>query len=175
MRTALRLTATAGLVATALTTGAAVASAAPAAAHRASVQTLVSRCTGSAIAVRTTARARLVAELACVRKVDGLRPLAVSSSVGRLATSWAQHIAAEGVLSHNLQLGTALASVAPDWTDTGETVGTSTGSVDLIVAAYMRSTEHRTIILDPHLHVVGIGLVRSGGAYWNTLDLVDRV
>jgi uncharacterized protein YkwD len=52
---------------------------------------------------------------------------------------------------------------------TGETLayGSSAGAV---VAAWMKSPPHRSLLLDRDFHVIGVGVKRRGAVLWTTAD-----
>lgn len=141
-----------------------------------SVATLVARCTTQHVAPGTTARVAMFRELQCVRRTAGLPAFAQSSSIGGVAKRWSAAMASSDLLHHNPDLVTQAAAVDNRWQIVGEVIGFSTvgaGQVNRVVAAWLRSPVHRAVLLDPHLKVVGIGLVSSGGRFWATVDLVD--
>lgn len=75
-------------------------------------------------------------------------------------------------LAHNPDLGGDLARAGvTSWSTIGENVGYG-GSVDQIHGMFMGSAGHRANILKGAYSHVGIGVVRSGGTVWITLDFV---
>ena len=75
-------------------------------------------------------------------------------------------------LGHNPDLGGDLDRAGvTGWTSWGENVGYG-GDIDQVHAALLASQGHRADILNPHYSQVGIGVVRSGGTVWVTIDFV---
>lgn len=66
---------------------------------------------------------------------------------------WADQLAASGVLSHDPQPEAAeIVGVGPDW--------------PTVLAAFMRSDDHRPILLGPDAARVGVGVQRADGVVW---------
>jgi uncharacterized protein YkwD len=75
-------------------------------------------------------------------------------------------------LAHNPDLGGDLQRAGiTGWRSYGENVGYGS-DVDQVHARFMGSAGHRANILNPTYSQVGIGVVRSGGTVWVTIDLV---
>jgi uncharacterized protein YkwD len=75
-------------------------------------------------------------------------------------------------LGHNPDLGGDLERAGiGGWRTCGENVGYGS-SVDQIHTLFMGSEGHRANILNPAYGQVGIGVVRSGGTVWVTIDFV---
>ena len=55
------------------------------------------------------------------------------------------------------------------WSKWGENVGRTSGGLDGLQDAFMRSAVHRRNILDSRFKKVGVGVVRRGGTVWVTL------
>ena len=119
---------------------------------------------------------RLVTLINQARADHGLRSLTVTSGTSTVAANWTSHMASQGALSHNPNLGAQLESHgSPNWTTYSENVADGDpSSADAMFTNYMNSPEHRSNILDSHMRYVGVGVVFSGGFAWNTLDFVDQ-
>ena len=105
------------------------------------------------------------------RAQAGLGPLQVSSGAQSVARSWSGHMSRSG-LGHNPDVGGALTRAGvTTWRSWGENVGYA-GSVDQVHGMLMQSAGHRANILAPGYSQVGIGVVRSGGTVWVTMDFV---
>lgn len=102
------------------------------------------------------------------RSAHGLAPLVMRSDLTQIAQSWAAHMAATGVLSHN----PSLASEVTNWLAVGENVGDGPTIGDLD-SAFMASPKHRANVLDPTYDDVGIGTVTRDGMIWITVDFRD--
>ena len=75
-------------------------------------------------------------------------------------------------LAHNPDVGGALRRAGvTGWTSWAENVGYG-GSVEQVHTLFMGSSGHRANILKPAYSQVGIGVVRSGGRVWVTIDFV---
>jgi hypothetical protein len=118
---------------------------------------------------------RLVTLINQARAQQGLAALRVAAGTSQVAQAWSQQIAAAGAISHNPDLQHQLETHgSPDWTAYGENVGTgSPDDPDAVFRAYMASAEHRANILNGAYRFIGVGVVFSGGAAYNTLDFVD--
>ena len=86
------------------------------------------------------------------RASHGLRALTMVSDLHSVATSWSQHMASQGTISHNPNL----TSQGGNWQEIGENVGVGP-SESSIEQAFMNSSEHRANILDPNYTQIGIG------------------
>jgi uncharacterized protein YkwD len=105
------------------------------------------------------------------RAKAGLAPLQLSGGATSVARTWAINMAGSG-LSHNPDLsGDLQRAGVTGWASCGENVGYG-GSVDQVHALFMGSQGHRDNILNGGYSQVGIGVVRSGGKVWVTMDLV---
>lgn len=87
------------------------------------------------------------------RASAGLRPYQYSADLAAVAQSWANQMAARGGISHNPQLQSAVRG----WRYVGENVG-SGGSLQAIQSSFMKSTSHRSNILDRDFTQVGVGV-----------------
>lgn len=136
---------------------------------------LVARCTH--LNVAGTPQALMLAEMNCARKLSGESALRPYKPIGGIASAWSAHMAQTQQLAHNLARAGQVDAVDPRWQRLGEIVGaTSAGGdqVDRIVSQWFLSSVHRHVILNPGLHVVGIGLKPGGGWVWATCDFVDQ-
>ncbi len=102
------------------------------------------------------------------RAAHGLGTLAVHSELTDVARGWAEHLEAEGRLSHNPDLGN---QVTADWEKLAENVGTG-WEIDSIHRAFMDSPSHRANILDGDLTHIGLGVVNAGGQLWVTQNFM---
>ena len=107
-----------------------------------------------------------VAKINDIRSSRGLASLAVDGQLTAVARSWSQHMANDGTLAHNPNLGSQVSG----WRTLGENVGTGP-SVDSIEAAFENSPHHFENMVDPSFNYIGVGVVQdSGGTYWVTED-----
>ena len=105
------------------------------------------------------------------RASAGLPALQMSGGARTVARAWSAQMASSG-MAHNPDLSGDLARAGvTGWMTIGENVGYG-GSVDGIHAMFMGSSGHRANILKAAYSQVGIGVVRSGGTVWVTLDFV---
>jgi len=75
-------------------------------------------------------------------------------------------------LAHNPDLaGDLHRAGVSGWTSCAENVGYGS-SVDQVHKLFMGSSGHRANILNASYSQVGIGVVRSGGTVWVTIDFV---
>lgn len=174
-RSALRGTAVV-LVATAATS---VAVAMPAAAttRKPSVATLIARCTTARPAPGTTVRGAMFAQLQCIRRTAHLHRFSPSAPVAGVARRWSATMAAGAGLTHNPDMPAQVGAADSRWLDAGEIIGcTAAGPAEVgtVVTEWLRSPHHRSVLLDPSLTVVGIGVATADGTLWATVDLVDR-
>lgn len=91
----------------------------------------------------------------------GLHGLAVSGDLVDVARRHAAHMAADGRLFHNPNLGREVSG----WEVVGENVGRGS-DVDSIHAALMGSPSHRHNILDARFTQIGVGVEAAGGELW---------
>ncbi len=94
-----------------------------------------------------------------LRASRGVAPLQVDGNLTGLAQSWADHLAAQGALSHASNLG---AGVTSNWSKLGENVGMG-GDVGSIMNAFVNSPAHYANLVDPAFTHIGIGVSYSGG------------
>jgi len=107
-----------------------------------------------------------IAKINSIRASRGLGTLAVDGQLTAVARSWSQHMAADGTLQHNPNLGSQVSG----WRTLGENVGTGP-SDDSIEAAFENSPHHFENMVDPNYNYIGVGVVQdSNGTYWVTED-----
>lgn len=99
----------------------------------------------------------VASEMNADRVANGRRSLPNHSSLDQKAQAWAEKLARDNKLSHS-----NLSSGAPScWKALGENVGMGP-SVPSIQDAYMRSSDHRTNILNTKWDHVGVGHATRG-------------
>ena len=107
-----------------------------------------------------------VAKINDIRSSRGLASLAVDGQLTAVARSWSQHMADDGTLAHNPNLGSQVSG----WRTLGENVGTGP-SDESIEAAFENSPHHFENMVDPSYNYIGVGVVQdSSGTYWVTED-----
>ena len=105
-----------------------------------------------------------IAKINDIRASRGLGALAVDGQLTAVARSWSQHMAADGTLEHNPNLGSQVSG----WRTLGENVGTGP-SDESIEAAFENSPHHFENMVDPSYNYIGVGVVQdSNGTYWVT-------
>ncbi|GIU84831.1 MAG: hypothetical protein KatS3mg008_1606 [Acidimicrobiales bacterium] len=97
------------------------------------------------------------------RREFGLAPLATHPELTSDSQAWAEHLAATGRLAHDPNFP---ANLSAPWWKAGETVGVSAFGAGDIVRLWMASPSHRSILLDPAMTHVGVGVVETGGLTW---------
>lgn len=124
--------------------------------------TLVAPAPAPAVADTAAHEAAFVSKLNDLRASKGLRTLKVDTRLTGLGRAWADKLADDGRLSHNMNLP----KVAPStWLVLGENVGTG-DDVQSIHNAFVASPGHYKNLLDRRWDSVGIGVVVSGGRIW---------
>ena len=98
-----------------------------------------------------------VSRINAERSARGLRTVVVKSDLVAVARAWSDHMAAEGVISHDPNLPNEV----DGWTALGDNVGKGP-SVATVHEAFMNSSAHRSIILDGRFNQVGVGVTQSG-------------
>ena len=107
-----------------------------------------------------------VNKINAIRASRGLGTLAVDGQLTAVARSWSQHMASDGNLAHNPNLGGQVSG----WRTLGENVGTGPDDSS-IEAAFENSPHHFENIVDPNFNYIGVGVVQdSSGTYWVTED-----
>jgi uncharacterized protein YkwD len=105
------------------------------------------------------------------RAKAGVPPLLISGGARDVAQAWSAQMAESG-LAHNPDLtGDLHRAGVTSWHTKGENVGYS-DSPDQVHELFMASSPHRANIVDPDYTHVGIGIVRSHGKSWVTLDFL---
>lgn len=93
--------------------------------------------------------------------------LEIDERLSRIALRHSRAMARKGELFHSANLPKALG--AAKWTTWGENVGYTTGSLEELQRAFMKSRDHRRNILKRSFEKVGVGVVRRDGEIWATL------
>ena len=107
-----------------------------------------------------------VAKINQIRASRGLGTLAVSGQLTAVARSWSQHMASDGTLEHNPNLGSQVSG----WRMMGENVGTGPDATS-IENAFENSPHHFENMVDPSFTLIGVGVTQdSSGTYWVTED-----
>jgi uncharacterized protein YkwD len=114
-----------------------------------------------------TARHQMLALTNRSRADHGVRRLKLNPRLSRKATRHSRAMASKGTLYHTTNVPRELRPW--HWTTWGENVGMTSGTLSGLQEAFMNSPVHRTNILNGKFRHVGIGVARSGGAYWVTL------
>jgi uncharacterized protein YkwD len=121
-------------------------------------------CAASTAAARTLRPAHGV-ELTIneLRAEHGCEPLRVHAGLARAASRLARTLLADGELDHDAgtPFGDRLEQAAPAAHMWGETLAFGSGDAaqpDAIVESWMRSPEHRAIVLDCRFTLIGIGI-----------------
>lgn len=97
------------------------------------------------------------------RAGSGLRPLTLNGSLNQVALSWANQMAASGVLAHN----PSYASQIPGgWTAAGENVAQGYPTGAEVHAGWMASAGHRANVLG-NFTDIGIAHIAAGGTWWS--------
>ena len=96
------------------------------------------------------------------RTAHGLRPLVLSADLSTLARSHSRQMASATALFHSSSF-----SAICCWSAIAENVGTG-DSVRGVHRAFLRSSTHRSNILDRRMRQVGVGIVATGGRVWVT-------
>src|SRR3981081_4281249 len=121
---------------------------------------------GPAHAYDTGDEASFVSNINQVRASRGLPALAVNGQLTGVARSWAAHMAANGTLSHNPNLG----SQAPGgWRFIAENVGMGP-TASSVEAGFASSAPHYANMTNSPVSQVGVGVVPSNGALWVVED-----
>ncbi|MEY2567095.1 MAG: hypothetical protein QOE35_1624 [Actinomycetota bacterium] len=100
-----------------------------------------------------------------LRAEKGAPPLSVDAELTDIARRWSAHMADQGELSHNPNLG----DEAHDWQMLGENVGTGP-TVESIHNAFVNSEHHYANLVDPSFTLIGVGVVERDGRIWVTED-----
>lgn len=95
------------------------------------------------------------------RIIRDISPLDRGWRLNRFARAHSRRMASEGRIFH---------SHGPSCAYWGENVGVTAGTMRSLHRAFMRSPAHRANVLNPDFRRIGVGLVRSGGFKWVTLE-----
>ncbi len=107
-----------------------------------------------------------VAKINEIRASRGVGPLSVDGHLTAVAQSWSEHMAADGTLEHNPNLGSQVSG----WRTMGENVGTGPDDPS-IEAAFENSPHHFENMVDPAFTLIGVAVVQdSSGTLWVTED-----
>lgn len=110
-----------------------------------------------------------VSRINAERTSRGLSSLSVRSDLVDVARRWSAAMAESGQISHDPNMPDEVSG----WTALGDNVGRGP-DVASIHDAFMRSDEHRSIILDGDYNQVGVGVVASGDVIYVTQVFVRR-
>lgn len=102
------------------------------------------------------------------REAHHVHTLRWNARVARIAQHHSERMALLRKLFHSKTVGSRLSKAGcSTW---GEAVGMSSQSLKAIRTMWLKDATHRAILLDPHYRRVGVGVVRSHGAWWVTAD-----
>lgn len=110
----------------------------------------------------TTREAAMLTKINNARTAHGLRPLRLSGELSTLARSHSRQMASTTTLFHTSSFSSICC-----WSAIAENVGTG-DSVRTVHRAFMRSSAHRSNVLDRRMRQVGVGIVAAGGRLWVT-------
>jgi hypothetical protein len=125
--------------------------------------------TSTAAVASSSYEADLVSRINAERSARGLRTLSVRSDLTEVARAWSDQMAAEARIYHDPYLPDEVSG----WTALGDNVGRGPNVVS-VHEAFMRSSDHRSIILDSRFNQVGVGVTRSGDQLYVTEVFVLR-
>ena len=91
----------------------------------------------------------------------GLKPFGWDDELAAKATGWAQKMAESDTVMHS----PLTAGISSGWVVLGENVGAGQ-TIDQIHDAFMKSPEHRRVILSAAYSKMGIGVYERNGEYW---------
>ena len=97
------------------------------------------------------------------RAANSLGPLTLNASLSQVAANWANQLAANGTLSHNLSYSS---QIPGGWTKAAENVAQGYGSGAAVHDGWMNSAGHRANILGDFTDI-GIAHVAIGGTTWS--------
>lgn len=137
----------------------------------------------------TAAEAKVIALVNAQRTKRGLRPVQVRYDLTRAARAHSGEMARRNILTHSCANGDSLATRLRRYGYTtsgcsywrvGENIAWGTqGSLratpSAIVAAWMKSSSHRRVILTGTFRDVGVGIKAADGRRWFTLDMGRRI
>jgi len=121
-----------------------------------------------AVAAAPGLEGQYLAVLNADRTARGLGPLTLDPGMTGIARGWADHLLAQGGLSHNPSL---VGQLPGGWQRYGENVGEGS-DVTTLETTFMNSPEHRANILGDY-ETVGVGIdVRIDGTLFITVDFL---
>ena len=101
------------------------------------------------------------------RRNNHLRPLKINWQLSSDALRHSRAMARRHTVFHTPHLGSVVARYHPrTW---GENVGMA-GTLRRVQSLFMGSAPHRANVLNRGFKRVGVGVIRSGGGLWVTLD-----
>jgi uncharacterized protein YkwD len=115
----------------------------------------------------STARSQMLGLTNKSRVSHGVRKLKLNPRLSRVAARHSRAMASKKSLFHSTNIPHVLRSVR--WSSWGENVGMTTGDLEGLQGAFMRSLMHRKNILNRRFTHVGIGVAKANGTYWVTL------
>jgi hypothetical protein len=110
-----------------------------------------------------------VSRINAERTSRGIRAVSTRSDLIEVARWWSQQMAAAGQIWHDPNMPNEVSG----WTALGDNVGRGP-SVASLHDAFMNSSEHRSIILDPTYNQVGVGVYDAGDTIYVTEVFVRR-
>jgi uncharacterized protein YkwD len=119
---------------------------------------------GTAVAT-TSHEHRVLDMINSTRSARGLGTLSLSEPLSRKARRHSRRMAREGNLFHHSCLSCMFPSGS--WKLLGENVGMA-GTLRRVHRMMLKSSGHRTILLNDKFTTVGVGVVKAGGRYWIT-------
>jgi hypothetical protein len=122
-----------------------------------------------AVASTSSSEDSFVSRINAERTSRGLRAVTVASDLVSVARSWSAQMASDGAISHDPNMPNEVSN----WSQLGDNVGRGP-SVSTIHEAFMNSSSHRAIILDPAFTHVGVGVVDAGDRLYVTQVFVRR-
>ncbi|MFP5257265.1 MAG: CAP domain-containing protein [Acidimicrobiia bacterium] len=105
------------------------------------------------------------------RRANGKAALVLNSALSTQSRGWSSTMASQNKLFHDPNLASNVAKIVPDWTRAGENVGVGY-DVKGLHDAFWASTGHRANMLGAY-NQVGIGVVTVGGKLWVTFRFVQ--
>ncbi|MCC3282035.1 CAP domain-containing protein [Arthrobacter caoxuetaonis] len=115
---------------------------------------------GAATASQEQVLAEIFAEINAFREDQGLAPVQYNPVVSQTAQGWSDQMTSSGVFEHNPDY-----AGSPDlagWSKAGEVIASrSDHSAQEIVQQWINSPGHNTILSDPDLNTLGIGVTFS--------------
>lgn len=123
-----------------------------------------------AVASTASDESTFVSRINAERTSRGLRAVSVASDLVSVARRWSAKMADAGAISHDPNMPNEVSN----WTQLGDNVGRGPDATS-VHNAFMDSSTHRSIILDPAFTHVGVGVVQSGNLIYVTEVFVRRV